>query len=189
MLIKANGDEFKVPASYYLVEETTAQSVQDGSFEYPATKRENVEIKDIPVGEYSKIRYSIGVDNKYNDNLSLQAGELSQLNGMTNISWMWHTTYIFTALGGTVAAGNDPVDFKVETGLNNNYKTVSLDLPATIKISSEKSTAVGVNVDVVKIIDGIDLITTPSIGAAQATEMGVVAGNYGTKVFTVASAK
>ncbi len=189
VLVKADGSEYAVPNAYYLVEETKAQAVQDGAFQYPANKREDVVLKNIPVSDYKAVKFSVGVDTKYNDNLSLQAGELSQLNGMTNISWMWHTTYIFTALGGKVTEGATTKNIKVETGLNANYKTITVNLPSHVKISSAKSTTIGLTVDVTKIIDGIDLIATPTIGASQAAAMQTVAANYATKVFSVTTAK
>ncbi|KYP16672.1 MAG: hypothetical protein A1D16_09400 [Flavihumibacter sp. CACIAM 22H1] len=189
ILVKADGLEVKIPNSYYLLEETGAVDVQDGSFTYPAKKRETVIISNVPKGEYKTVKFSIGVDSKYNDNLSLQAGELSQLNGMTNVSWMWHTTYIFSALKGSVKEGSTTKSIQVETGLNDNYESLSLQLPAVIEISSKKETAIDLAVSVDKVFDGIDLLTTPSIGAGQATIMQQVATNYATKVFSVKTAQ
>lgn len=189
VLVKADGSEYAVPNAYYLVEETKAQAVQEGAFQYPANKREDVVLKNVPVSDYKAVKFSIGVDSKYNDNLSLQAGELSQLNGMTNVSWMWHTTYIFTALGGKVTEGATTKNIKVETGLNANYKTVTINLPSNVRISSAKSTSIALTVDVTKIFDGVDLIATPTVGASQATAMQTVAGNYATKVFSATAAK
>lgn len=188
-LVKADGTEYSVPDSYFLLEETNAVDVQEGAYTYPAKKREDVQIKNIPMADYKQVKFSIGVDATHNDNLSIQAGELSQLSGMTNISWMWHTSYIFTTLQGTVTEGTTTKTFKAETGLNANYKTVTLNLPSNVKISSAKSTKIAVNVDVAKILDGIDLITTPTVGAGQATIMATLAGNYASKAITVSSAQ
>lgn len=102
VLVKSDGTEFSLADSYFLIEETPALDIQDGAFTYPAKKRESVSLANVPNGEYTSVKFSIGVASKYNDNLSLQAGELSQLSGMTNISWMWHTSYIFSALHGKV---------------------------------------------------------------------------------------
>ncbi|MDA3616585.1 MbnP family protein [Polluticaenibacter yanchengensis] len=186
ILVNANGSEYAVPNSYYLIEETIAVPVQDGAYTYPATKRDDVTISNIPVGEYKALKFSIGVESKYNDNLSLQVGELSQLNGMTNVSWMWHTSYIFSAIGGTINAGLPSKTIKAETGLNTNYKSVTLNLPATVKVGSQTSAKIDLTLDVVKVLDGIDLIATPTIGASQATVMSKLAENY-TKSFAVVS--
>lgn len=184
VLIKADGSEYTVPASYYLLEETNAVTVQDGSFTYPAKKREDVELKNIPKGDYKQVKFSIGIDATHNDNLSLQAGELSQLSGMTNISWMWHTSYIFTTLQGTVIEGATIKNFKAETGLNANYKTVTVTLQQPVKISSASSAKISFAVDIAQLIDGVDLITTPVIGASQAAAMGTLATNFATKTIT-----
>jgi hypothetical protein len=184
-LIKADGSELVIPDSYFLVEETNAVAVQDGAYTYPAKKREDIILKDLALADYKQIKFSIGVDATHNDNLSIQAGELSQLSGMTNVSWMWHTSYIFTTLQGTVTEGATTKTFKAETGLNANLKTVTLDLPQNVKISSAKSTKISLSLDVAKVLDGIDLITTPVVGASQATVMAALATNYATKALSV----
>ncbi|MCX2574364.1 MbnP family protein [Pedobacter sandarakinus] len=192
ILVNAAGEDVKVAGSYYLIEETGAINLVGVNNEvsttiYPATKREDVSLKEIPAGDYKAIKFGVGVDQKYNDNLSLQSGELSQLNGMTNVSWMWLTSYIFTSATGTVKDGATSKTLKVETGLNSNYKTVSLSFPQTIKIGSSKSSSIVLNVDLAKAFNGVDIIATPSVGAAQATAMATVANNYATNVFSVKS--
>lgn len=187
-LVNTKGEEYKIPNSYYLMEETAAVPVQDGAFTYPATKREAVELKGIPAGDYKTIKFNIGVESRYNDNLSLQTGELSQLNGMTNVSWMWMTSYIFTSIGGKVTEGTTAKTMLVETGLNANHKSTSLNFPTALHIGSSKSTAIFLTTDVAKAIDGVDIFANPVVGASQATIMAAVATNYATKVFTVKSA-
>jgi len=188
VLINTKGVEFSVPNAYYLIEQNNA-STTNSEFTYPANKREDVELSGIPAGNYKSIRFSIGVDEKYNNNLSLQAGELSQLNGMTNVSWMWSTSYIFSSVKGKLTDGTTAKDLKIETGLNTNFKTVSLNLPAELHIGNAQSSAIVLNTDVSKIMEGVDIMTTPSIGASQASAMATVASNYATKVFAVKSIK
>jgi hypothetical protein len=188
VLVKASGEEYAVPNSYYLIEENKAAET-NSTYIYPANKRESVELSGIPAGDYKTIRFSVGVPEKYNNNLSLQAGELSQLNGMTNVSWMWATSYIFTSLKGKVTEATTTKTIAVETGLNANFKTVTLNLPSTLHIGSAKSTTILLNADVTKITDGVDIMATPAVGASQATVMAAVAANYSGKVFTVKSAQ
>lgn len=191
VLINSKGEEFKVPNAYFLLEETAAVPVQDGAFTYPATKRENIELKNVPAGDYKTLKFSVGVDSKYNDNLSLQTGELSQLNGMTNISWMWMTSYIFTSIGGKVSEGSGQTlaskAIQVETGLNANYKTVVLDLPSTLRVSSVKDSKIILKADAEKVLDGLDIMANPVVGASKATVMASVAASYAARVFTVSS--
>lgn len=190
ILVNTNGEEVKVPASYYLLEETGRISLEGVSNDlattiYPATKREDVVLKELKAGDYKTLKFSVGVDSRYNDNLSLLSGELSPLNGMTNVSWMWLTSYIFTSATGTVAEGTNSKALKIETGLNANYKTVVLDLPQTLKVSSGKASGIALNVDLAKAFDGIDVMTTPVVGASQAAAMAAVASNYSNKVFSI----
>jgi hypothetical protein len=192
VLVNNTGAEFKVPGSYYLLEETGVINLKGVNNDlpttvYPATKREDIVLKDIPAGDYKAIKFSVGVDSKYNDNLSMLSGELSPLNGMTNVSWMWLTSYIFTSVTGKVTEGENSKTLKIETGLNANYKTVALDLPRTLSISAATSSRLVLNVDVAKALDGLDVMTTPVVGAVQATAMTAVAGNYATKVFSIKS--
>lgn len=192
VLVSNTGKEVKVSGSYYLMEETgeiklTGVNNDLPTTIYPATKRENVVLKEIPTGDYKSIKFSIGVDQKYNDNMSLQSGELSQLNGMTNVSWMWLTSYIFTSASGKVSDGTTTKNMLLETGLNANYKTIALDLPKSLNISASKSTSIVINADLSKVTDGIDVMANPIVGASKATVMAAVAHNYATKVFTVKS--
>lgn len=187
-LVNAKGEEFKIPNSYYLIEETAAVPVQEGAFTYPATKRETVNLQGIPAGDYKSIKFNIGVESRYNDNLSLQVGELSQLNGMTNISWMWMTSYIFSSIGGKITEGTTSKNMLVETGLNANHKTATVDFPTALRIGSSKQTSIVLTTDVAKAIDGVDVFANPIVGASKATIMATVATNYATKVFTIKSA-
>ncbi|CAG5018065.1 hypothetical protein DYBT9275_05912 [Dyadobacter sp. CECT 9275] len=182
ILVDAKGAEYKVPDSYYLIEEVgdlDLSGVINDKMIYPAKKRETVLLKDIPAGDYKTVKFSIGVDSQHNDNLSLQSGELSIGNGMSNIAWMWHSSYIFSSVGGTVKQGSDTKKFTTETGLNANYKTLSIDLPAPVNSVSAKG--VVLNVDVSKIFDGVDVMQNPTINAMTAPLMSAVATNYGTK--------
>lgn len=186
-LTNEKGEAYQVPEAYYLLEETNEQSVQDGRFTYTARKREDVVLTSIPAGTYKAITFSVGIDPAYNDNLSKQAGELSVMNGMSNISWMWHTSYIFSSMKGKVSESGTSQDLKVETGLNANYRTVTLQLPSPIRIGSLKDTNIQLKMDVAKVLDGLDLAVTPTVNAATPQAMTLVADNFKNKAFTVVS--
>jgi hypothetical protein len=160
VLTNDKGVSYKVPNAYFLLEENNTIDIQDGSFQYPARKRKEVVLPDIPAGNYKSISFGIGVDSVFNNNLSLQAGELK----------------------GTRINGKNSTSIAIETGLNTNYRTLKMDLPASVNINAAQATTISFDVDIAKIIDGLDLIETPVIGAAQKIQMTMVADNYGNKV-------
>tara|TARA_B100000953_G_scaffold299255_1_gene298603 strand:+ start:1076 stop:1921 length:846 start_codon:yes stop_codon:yes gene_type:complete len=184
VLINKAGEHVEIPNSYFLIEETGALSIQDGAYEYPPNKRETINLSAVPGGEYIGIEFGIGIDQRYNDNLSLQAGELSQLNGMTNISWMWHTSYIFTSIKGSLL--DDDTTLILETGLNDNYHTVNVALENAVEVSNTAAQEILLHVDLASIIEGIDVRTTPVVGASTPEAMELMANNFAYKSFTVA---
>lgn len=188
VLVDTKGTEFIVPDSYFLMEEVGELDLSgtiNDKLIYPANKRETITLKGIPAGEYKSVKFSIGVDSRRNDNLSLRAGELSIANGMSSIVWMWHSSYIFSSLAGSVKQGSETKTFKVETGLNANYKTMAIDFAAPVNSAAAKG--VVLHVDVAKILDGIDLIKNPTINAATAPLMSTVATNQVTKAIAFGS--
>ncbi|WP_270089722.1 MbnP family protein [Sphingobacterium sp. SYP-B4668] len=164
-LVDNDNKEHELPDSYYLVEETNEIAVPHliNGEKYPATKREEVTIKDIPSGEYKAIKFSIGVDQKYNDNIALTAGELGSLNGMgVSDGWMWFTSYKFLTLAGTIHWADGTPTSKAlswETGSNELFdgaeKTVELATP--LKIDARNSGKIIFNVDVKELLSATDL--------------------------------
>ncbi|WP_293957497.1 MULTISPECIES: MbnP family protein [unclassified Sphingobacterium] len=161
-LINATGQEILVPNSYYLVEETDELVVDHSNDVYPATKREEIQLKNIPVGQYKSIKFSIGVEPKYNDNFSLTTGELGVLNGMGfDDGWMWFTSYKFLNLKGNIywADGNpNKKTLLWDIGSNDLYtgaeKEVTFD--KNIEISGTTTSNINFNVDVKELLS-----TTP----------------------------
>lgn len=185
-LINDEVETVAIADSYFLIEETDAISIQDGAYEYPATKRETVTLSGIPAGNYTGISYAIGIDSKYNDNLSLQAGELSQLNGMTNISWMWHTSYIFTSVKGNIA--NSETALKLETGLNDSYRELSLSFDKALVVDASESNDLVIKADISGMLQGIDFTETPEIGASTPEAMNLMADNFQNVTFSLEAA-
>ncbi|CAD0002343.1 MbnP family protein [Flavobacterium salmonis] len=185
-LVSDKNETYALSNSFFLMEETTDILVQE-KFTYKAAKRETIDLKDVPSASYTKVIFSVGVDAAHNDNMSIQDGELSQLNGMTNVSWMWHTSYIFSSLTGKNVSPGTPVAISVETGLNTNYRTVEITLPTPLVVSAGKSAKLNLNVDVEKIVKDIDLVANPKVSAKTPELMTKTADNYKNNVFTVKS--
>lgn len=192
VLTDEKGTEYAVPDAYFLMEEVgnldLTGTISDQNIVYPANKREEIVLTKLPAGSYNSVRFSVGVDARRNDNLSLQAGELSIANGMSNISWMWHTSYIFSSIGGKVSSETtEPVTFLAETGLNENYKTVSVSLSSPLRVEAGSSPKLSLNFDVAKVLEGVNLLETPVIGARQPEAMKKISDNFSESAFTFVS--
>lgn len=183
-LQKDDGSWYAIPNSYYLIEETGAIDIQEGKFKYAARKREDVILRDIQEGRYKAIEFGIGVDKEKNDNLSITAGELSQLNGMTNVSWMWHTSYIFSSLTGMIENNTSKV-LKLETGLNDNYRTVKINLATIISVETGKNATISLKGDILTLLQGLDTWEKPRVGAQEIKEMQIISDNFNTNFFTI----
>jgi len=194
-LVNAAGEEFKVPESYYLIEENVEIPVQDGSFgkKYPANKREHIKIAAIPAGEYTAVKFAIGVDSKYNDNLTLRAGELSALNGMAFESWMWLTSYKFFVLNGKMtwvkASPEAPAlqTFFWDFASNDLYAEKEIKLDKAITINAQMTTNINLEMDVKKVIDIENPWSNRLISASQKELMTQLKNNLLTKAITLKS--
>ncbi|GGF45517.1 MbnP family protein [Echinicola rosea] len=146
-LIHENGTKYRVPESYYLVQHMKEQLVQD-TFVLPDSVRETIILKNIPEGSYTGINFAVGIDPEYNDDLTRTAGELNALQNMAYSSWMWFTSYIFSKTKGTVGEGEEAMEFSFETGSNDCFRTVSLNLSSPITVSSDGINTLSVKNDV-----------------------------------------
>lgn len=186
-LVTESGAEHKIPDGYYLMEEVTdlnLSTINDG-VTYPAKKREEVVLTNVPAGRYKTVKFSIGVDSRYNNNLSLQAGELSIANGMSNVSWMWHTSYIFSSLSGKVFNGSTNAQaFLAETGLNENYRSVSVELSTPLVVDPTKPSKLKLNLDVAKVLENVDVVANPTINAGKPEKMEQLANNLSRNAFS-----
>ncbi len=148
VLIKANGEEFKYPTekSYFLINEEVAES-------------KTIELSTISEGEYTKIRFGIGVDqSKYPLNDVNNFIPTAQENEML---WSWSAGYIFLKFEGSYSVeGQNSSDFKMHIGSHgtklDNYKEVTLDLPTTLSIKENATSKVVINADIAKIFDSVN---------------------------------
>jgi hypothetical protein len=164
-LFKDNGEVLKIEDGYFLIENrdtlifhgTTAANVPN--MKSPPRVRESFTIGNIPVGNYTKIKFAVGVDPKYNNNFALKAGELDINQMAMNAGWAWQTSYIFLRSKGIyLAAGGDPLvdshKFVVETGGNASYRTVEFNLATPIISAPSKVSEVKIKANVLGLFGG-----------------------------------
>lgn len=120
VLTDVNGKKFAEPNSYHLIEYT------------PSSVKEEIEISGIPTGSYSKISFSIGVDEGPNHSLAKKAGDLNETIGM---SWTWNTGYIFLKMEGRYEKSAGKYGYYyLHIGTDANYKTLNFDLPENAEV-------------------------------------------------------
>jgi hypothetical protein len=86
VFVRQDGSEWAETESYYIVDVSNPDKT-------------NLTIKNVPVGEYKGVKYTIGVDSTRNTS-GVQTGALDPAEGMF---WSWNTGYIFIK-----AEGNSP---------------------------------------------------------------------------------
>ena len=167
VLIKSNGNEYKVPESYFLID----ASDEDASL---------ITLNGIPAGNYTDMRFTLGVDSTRNVSGS-QTGALDQANGMF---WSWNNGYIFLKLEGTspqaTGMGND---FMYHIGgfrnLNGTNALQSIEASFgsdVLRVTSAGSPQVHLSVDVSQVLKTptpIYFSTTPMVHMPGATAVGV----------------
>jgi|GEM_PF-6198582 len=146
-LIDNTGASYLIPNSYYIMGQRNAASAI----------REDIEIKDIPVGMYTGIKFSVGVDPTTNANTdTYEKGDLQAGIGM---DWGWASGYKFIRWDGTYFNDNEnnDINFSLHVGTDDNFRTVELTFPQSITINSEMQTAISFNIMADKIFEEIDL--------------------------------
>ena len=179
-LTKADGSKYTVPESYYLLDAAVAAS-------------RHLSLKDIPVGDYKALSFTVGVDSTRNVS-GAQTGALDPNNGMF---WTWNSGYIYTKFEGTspqapraagVAEGGLVFHIGGFKSPNNTIRTVSLPFATgtTLLVRTDHSPEIHLNVDVLKMFTGS---TTVRFAALSNTMGGansvLVANNYAAGMFSV----
>lgn len=156
-LIRSTGEEVAIPDAYYLIEETgevVVQHLTTGNL-YPATKRDEITVKNVPSGSYTGVKFSIGVDPKYNDNITLTAGELGLLKGMGfSDGWMWFTSYIFQKLDAQMFVGTEEKSLRWDSGSNALYQGAekTINFPSAVTLDQTKGLSIDFKVDVQQLL-------------------------------------
>jgi len=171
-LKKADGTEWVQPESYYLVDEALPSS-------------QKVSLPNIPIGDYTSITFTIGVDAARNVS-GVQTGALAP----SDMFWNWNTGYIYTKLEGRSAQSTSgAVIFHIGGFLepNNTIRTVSPAMNNNIiQVREGRTPEVHLQADILKMFTGPNTIRFASLsnvmGGANAV---LVADNQAAGMFTV----
>lgn len=146
VLTKEDGTIVTYPksSSYFIVDEAN-----------PA----NIELENIPAGNYTKIKFGIGVDKAQWELGATGQGDFLAAAQDAGMMWSWSAGYKFLAFEGTFTSATvtTPASFKVhtgQTGTDYNYTEVTLNLPSNALVRTTITPEIHVVVDAAKIIDG-----------------------------------
>ncbi len=129
-LVKSDGTVYTVPKDecYFLIKEAEGEN-------------QEIELKNIPAGDYKEIRFMIGVDSsKSVAPSSERLGVLDPAGEGAGMYWAWNSGYIFVKAEGTCPQA--PFDstsnsnrFRYHIGLFGGYSSPTLSNIKTVNIS------------------------------------------------------
>lgn len=147
VLTKEDGSTYTVPKnkSYFFVNEANAASTI-------------INLPNIPAGNYTQVKYGIGVDKAQFDMGSSGQGTMwadAQALGMT---WSWAAGYKFVKFEGTVSSStHSDANYRVHTGKTGdvyNYAEVTLNFPDKALVRTTITPQVHILANLKKIVDG-----------------------------------
>ena len=161
-LVRFDGSVYTVPKSesYFIIDDLASETTL-------------LQLPNIPAGNYTKVKFGIGVDEA-----QFNLGATGQGNFLTTaqdagMMWSWSAGYKFVAFEGTFTSATVATDtqFKVhtgKTGTDYNYTTVTLDFPDNALVRANIIPQIHIMVDLSQLIDGTNKINL----SEQATIMG-----------------
>jgi len=118
-----------------------------------------VHLEGLPAGNYTKVRFGLGVDNqRYLQGETVQQSfwDLADANDLT---WTWSTGYKFINYEGTFSSSQTDGEktFQVHQGSNtaiDNYREITLTLPNTARVRAGETPSIHLIADANVILDG-----------------------------------
>ncbi|PVX45117.1 hypothetical protein C8C85_0890 [Flavobacterium sp. 103] len=168
VLTKDDGTTLTYPksSSYFIVDEATVASHE-------------IELENIPAGNYTKIKFGIGVDKAQWELGATGQGDFLAKAQDAGMMWSWSAGYKFVAFEGTFTSSTVTTDtsFMVhtgQTGTDYNYTEVTLTLPTNAMVRTTITPEIHIIADVAKIIDGTNKIklSDNNMGGMGAMIMG-----------------
>lgn len=168
VLTKADGSTYTYPKSqsYFVVDESNADS-------------QTIELTNIPAGNYTKVKFGIGVDQAQFNLGATGQGNFLTIADAAGMMWSWSAGYKFVLFEGvftsaTVASDTSFMVHTGQTGTNYNYTEITLDFPEQATVRTNVSPDVHIFADVAKIIDGTNKVklSDNNMGGMGAMIMG-----------------
>ncbi|MGJ8738151.1 MbnP family protein [Zobellia laminariae] len=147
-LVNAAGEEFTYAKddSYFIINQETED--------------DQIALADIPTGEYTTLKFGVGIDQeKYLQGAEGQ-GDFLTLAEDNNMMWSWQAGYKFLNFEGTFTSETitEATEFKIHMGSHgsslDNYKEVTLELPNNVVVGDGVDSNIHLKIDASKILVG-----------------------------------
>ena len=178
-LLKDDGTEYAIPNSYYLVDQDSTSS-------------KSLIFKDIPAGNYTGVKFIMGIDSAKNTSpIEQRTGILDPATGAKGMYWAWNSGYIFTKIEGTSPSA--PLDsasgkrrFWYHIGGFGGYssKTINNIKTATIKSTTDAATVNGSSAPVFHLIVDVKEFFQNPVNLSIKTYPIVMFAPYSTTIAT-----
>lgn len=178
--VNSEGEEFNIKTLNYFISniqlihaDGTILTVKDGYFLIKESdpNSKNIILDSIPAGNYSEIRFILGVDSlKSCSPVDERKGALDIASyGDDNMYWSWNSGYIFFKFEGTSPqASSTPAGniFQFHIGgfgglsapTTNNIRQISLPLTKEISAQNNSPAYIHLEADIFKVFTGINRI-------------------------------
>ena len=186
----SEGEALKISAVKYIISNIVLTNENGTTYIYPKSESyfivdeaneasQLIDLTNIPAGNYTKVKFGIGVDQaQFNQGASGQGNLLSQAD-VADMFWSWSAGYKFVLFEGMFTSATVPTEsmFMVHTGQTGtayNYTEITLDLPEKALVRTTITPYVHLFADVSKIIDGTNKINLSdnNMGGMGAMIMG-----------------
>ena len=168
---KTDGSTYAAPGVYHLVNAAK-----------PATTE--FTISDVPVGDYSGVKFMVGVDST-----ATKADQLTMtgdLNPANNMYWTWNTGHIFLKAEGNVTSASNKAFTAHIGGYRKPYNAIVSAAPAfpsgtTLLVRADHAPEIHIAADVLKVFNNSSTFTLsalPIIMDPNANSLKI-AQNYG----------
>ncbi|MDB2607155.1 hypothetical protein N9Y48_05205, partial [Zobellia sp.] len=156
------------------------------------TEEDGVALAGIPAGEYTTVKFGVGIDQeKYLQGAEGQ-GDFLTLAENANMMWSWQAGYKFLNFEGTFTSETitEATDFKIHMGSHgsslDNYQEVTLTLPENLVIGDGIDSNIHLKIDASKILVGTTSIelTEKSVIMVDAEKSPQISVNT-SEMFTV----
>lgn len=163
-----NGRDFSIENNNYYI--SNMRLVNDAGVEVPFTgqyllaktgESNELELEEIATGNYTKIRFDVGIDSVTNhaDPSTYPASSPLALK-TPSMHWSWASGYIFYRLEGlvdTTTAKNGTVDTGWKIHLGTDAKLTSVELNIDLMISASSHPGITINMNTEDLFNNIDL--------------------------------